>query len=404
MKRKPKLKLDKSYFERFSDPAVKTAFEGLRSLGWIFPLLKDGGKNPSGWWKHHVPGQEGCIDEAIDRTLNDVVGHLFDSVDHSIGVVPDGGGAMLLDVDVFRRKFAKSLDAEALVAKTFGEHRKNVLVLPSSRPNPVPKCHAFFKCDVPAAHSRWGGPHPTDKSMRIRIQDTETKHFAGQIIGRHYAKVHHPELLPMLFDWAKSESRLVPLSAMDKFTVGWSGAKKLKTTQEAIDAMEAEIDASPKAISNFEVLYPFGATQATPNKGGGPRHGWINANAASGAMRGYAREPLREKLSAETDISNPKESAGDYGEFDRFFDGGYDWGLSRRIVDRLQRGGRNCGARGDWKAAEKLLEEAAAMGVDADDANDAIDEGWEQGMDLRKFLRGDAGKSEPRKRKAKGAD
>ena len=111
------------------------------------------------------------------------------------------------------------------------------------------------------------------------------------------------------------------------------------------------------------------------------RHAWVNSNAASGAVQGFHKDDVRKKL---------LEKAGelDSDEFTRFFDLGWDWGLSKRTETRLGNEARKCGWNRDVQGAEALTDEAVRFGVNEKDAFECVDNAWREGMELRNKVDG----------------
>ena len=373
----PPLATEEPYAKRFADRDIFDAVRSLIAQGFVFVLLRPDGKAPFGLWKTRDSRGE-KTEKVVRRTLQECVSHLTKHPDHSVGIVPDGAGCLIVDCDTYLEGTHE--DPPALFAKLFGKHVEHVLPLPSKRPSQVPKMHLFFRTDIAYANKRYGRPRAGSGKFRIRTQRTKKRLFQGDAIGRHYVKAHHPELLPVLADWRESDPNPVPKKRLSKVLVD------LGKSSPAI-AMTKQALAGLKERNTSEEMDLFRPPKAQWSEG---RHFWVNSNAISGAMQGFAEEKLRAHLWAQVPKVKRRKVL-DKGEFDRFFDGGYEWGLSQVERNKLVDKGFASGDSYDWTIAAEAEAQAVADGLDPQDAKAALQEGMDKGFENRRTRTGRSG-------------
>ena len=370
----PPLALDEPYRRRFASQDVLDATRTLINQGFVFVLLKDGGKVPKGWWKTRDKHGE-KTEKVVRRSPAECVSHLAKDDGNSIGIVPDGAGVLILDCDNYRNGWEKR--PFKLFAKLFGEQVGEVLVLPSRRPCELPKMHIFYRCDVAYANRKFG--RTKNGRTKVRTQKTKKKRYHGEAIGRHYVKVHHPELLPVLAKWRASGPEKIKRKTLPKVLDKDTGSSPaMKLPLKTVEALKAENDEAQRDIEEF---------RPPATKWSEGRHFWVNGNAISGAMQGFGEEQLRAHLWAQVPKVR-KHKVLDKDEFDRFFDLGYEYGLGKVERRKLVRKGAEAGGEYDWGKAERAERKAIERGMDADEVREALQEGLERGLANRALKNG----------------
>ena len=295
-----------NYLQRFESANPAKVFPALKKLGFAFVLLGVDKKSLGTWKMHDADGT--VLDKAKDVSLAAAVSHLRKNDGHSLGIVPDGAGVLIADCDDFSH-FEDAEPSVGLLAKmVFGKHAKRMFHWTSSR---EPKGHLFVWCDVDYAHARFGIPHKSDGKNRIHIRSFEHKHFSGQTIGRHYVRVHRPELLPKLLAWRKGlrKKHRLPDSMLDLFC-------EEPKRHDVLSVPDRWLDHGDRTdFEKFEFKETYRETKA--------RHQWVNIHAASLSARGFEKSGSQRLLLSE--IGKPELS-----DFQRFFDGGWSFGLAAR--------------------------------------------------------------------------
>ena len=293
----------------YASKAKKDTIEGLRELGFRFPLLSKtttgDNKGANIRWKERDSSGD-ITEETIDRTWEEIQDHLAKSSDNYIGmVVPEGN--VLADIDDIKDKRSPLEIIESNLEDHIGKCRW-------WHTSTNKKAHLLMPVDSDKMHKTWGKTKETGTYVRTLRVDNEN--YSGDFLCKHYVKVHDLSMLNGLLDYMEKRGEVeVPLNVVARFA-------PTKKTERAT-FLELNIPELKKVpLMEFTEPYPLGSVGRTD---------WVYTQACKYGVR--PNETFKQKV-LDT-VLGDTEYVSKYGKEKalREWNNGVEWGQRHAFTE-----------------------------------------------------------------------